>query len=508
MLAGGLLKRDGIGGALVGAGVGIIAGALLRRPIFGGMAGFIVGGIGGYYAGAEEGIVAGILSGTILGGSVGWYYGKWAEEYIKDVNNELSAATLVMKRNKVEVLKKFKTVSETVKVVGPYHSDPKFIMREYRYVRNRLTDINYDNDDPESMLDATIAYEDVLAELERLEHEMDPYTASMSWSLDTAKYGDVDEIGGKYGRYGAGDGDDDDLLSPIEPSSDYRGKLKPIEISPVPENVEETLSFLDVNGQIHSGDYANIYTTGSDDGVSHAVKVPRLKKGKERDIATMAEFMYSTKLWGDLEHENIVKIHGSDTRPVPFISMERMDGGHLGSLMGEDGMSVNESVHIILKILLGLSYAHEKAVFHRNISPGNILLTSEGEVKITDWGWDRFLEIAHQNDFLKRRIQRGYCTPEHVKPAKFGKLDARTDVYMAGIIFYEMLTGTNPFTAEDENKAVESIIETVPTPPSKLNPSVPRRLDFVVMKALEKEKDDRWNDAGEMRESLLDLMGG
>ncbi len=513
-LAVGLLVRGRIGAGLVGIGAGLMAGALLRSAIPGGTAGFMLGGAGGYFVGLEEGLVLGALLGGILGSGIAYFFGEWATDIRKKIDVDIEVTQAVMERNRTETLQRFRNVHDTLKAIGPYHADPEFIVKEYRYVKNRLRDIKFDRHDPRTMRDAMVSYEDVLAELDRLEHEMEPYTASISWAIDPKRYGGgfsenglttIEGYGPVKKGKGVNEGEDEDVKKPLIPSAKYGKGLKVVEGTPVPEELRKRLGFLGVESQLHDGEYANVYVTRTEDGQERVVKIPRIKMGMERDLPTMAEFMYCAKLWGDLEHENIVKIFDNDTRPVPYISMEKMGGGILGNLIREDGLVPGEAVHIMLEVLKGLSYAHTKGVRHLNISPNNILLTAGGTIKITDWGWDRFLAIAHRENFLIRRKRSGYCAPEHLKPGKYGKPDARTDVFLAGILLYELITGLNPFKDEDEEKAEEKILELVSVPPSGLNGDVPKRLDFIVMKALEKEMDDRWNNAEEMREAIVRL---
>jgi len=148
------------------------------------------------------------------------------------------------------------------------------------------------------------------------------------------------------------------------------------------------------------------------------------------------------------------------------------------------------------------------ASVHRDIKPENILFTKDGTPKISDWGIGKFMASEGATKSMGTQGTLLYSAPEQISKKKFGKVDWSTDVFQLGIIFYEMLTGENPFYDEDSAGIVGKVLYEDVAPPSELNPDVPRELDDYVMKALEKQKEDRWSSAEVMYHEFKKLVSG
>jgi len=132
------------------------------------------------------------------------------------------------------------------------------------------------------------------------------------------------------------------------------------------------------------------------------------------------------------------------------------------------------------------------ATIHRDLKPENILFTSNGEAKITDWGIGKLLSSTEMTKTIGIKGTLYYCAPEQFDKKKYGTVDWKTDIFQIGIVFYEMLTGVNPFAGEAMAEVVGKVLTHEVEPPSSLNNDVPPELDEIVMGALEKEKSDRW----------------
>ena len=161
----------------------------------------------------------------------------------------------------------------------------------------------------------------------------------------------------------------------------------------------------------------------------------------------------------------------------------------------------------MLQLLKGVSYAHKKAAVHRGIKPNNIMFDREGNPKISDWGWEKFMAKTNPTRRKKKSEILAYRAPEQVDPKRFGKSNITTDIFQLGTIFYEMLTGQNPFFSEEPHEITKKITDLEPKPPSKLNDDIPPELDFIVMRAVEKHREDRWESVEEMYRKLRENIG-
>lgn len=190
--------------------------------------------------------------------------------------------------------------------------------------------------------------------------------------------------------------------------------------------------------------------------------------------------------------------------------MEFMDGGNLRQYAEARVLSMYDAINLFLKICTGLHYIHNHrledgrfhSIIHRDIKPENILLSQEGALKVADFG----LSIA-EHFWTLRNVKSKAGTPLYMSPEQIrGKpLDIRTDIYSLGLVIYELLTGQLPYKARNKDEYLKMAIshKIKPAPPSYVNEKIPRQLDEVTMRALEKEPSDRYQTVAEM---ILDLQ--
>jgi serine/threonine protein kinase len=164
-----------------------------------------------------------------------------------------------------------------------------------------------------------------------------------------------------------------------------------------------------------------------------------------------------------------------------------------------------EALSIVGDVADGLAYAHDKGVIHRDIKPHNILLTRDGVAKISDWGLGKIMSDARETSIVGFSLT--YAAPEQIAPKRFGTPDARTDLYQLGVVLYELLTGTPPFTAESLGEFSEAIINEEHRPPSAFDPAL-APYDEVVARCLAKHPEDRYASAKELLEEILRLRAG
>ncbi len=221
-----------------------------------------------------------------------------------------------------------------------------------------------------------------------------------------------------------------------------------------------------------------------------AIKIPHNQK--EEFTTLIAE----PKLLASLDHPNIVQILTVDrAENIFFMVMEYVDGKNLAQLLKEKTLTYKEGVDIIIQILSGLQYAHEKNVIHRDLKPGNILLTSDRKAKITDFG-TAFIQEGQDNAGMGGTLY--YMAKEQV----LGHSTPASDLYSVGVILYEMVTGKLPFSEGAPMEILNKILNNEPPAPHQLNPGISRELEAVILKAMQKEQSKRYQSADEMKRDL------
>jgi serine/threonine-protein kinase len=226
------------------------------------------------------------------------------------------------------------------------------------------------------------------------------------------------------------------------------------------------------------------------------------------DPQEMAEyegrFYQEAKAAGSLNHPNIVTIYDvGKSGHLAYMAMEFLQGEELRSLLATgQPLPVERAVEIAAQVAEGLAYAHQNGVVHRDVKPANVMLSTTGRVKITDFGIARMrsAEVRTQTGIVLGSPR--YMSPEQVAGKR---AEPRSDIFSLGVILHEMLTGRPPFTGEDVTSVMFQIMNLVPPPPSSINPRVPEVLDFIVAKAIAKPLDDRYASAEELAKDLREV---
>lgn len=202
-----------------------------------------------------------------------------------------------------------------------------------------------------------------------------------------------------------------------------------------------------------------------------------------------------------LSHPNIVKIYDVCLGDrLQYIVMELVDGITLKEYIEQQKvLGRRESLHFLSQLLSALAHAHEKGIVHRDIKPQNILLTTNGSIKVTDFGIARFSRTTADTLTEKAIGSVHYISPEQ---AKGDNVDGRADLYSTGIILYEMLTGKLPFEADTAVKIVLMQMNDLPKPPCEVNPDIPVGLGEIILKAIQKEPKFRYQSAAQMQAAV------
>lgn len=232
-----------------------------------------------------------------------------------------------------------------------------------------------------------------------------------------------------------------------------------------------------------------------------AIKTINLSLAQDEQEEYVARFYQEAKAAGRLSHPNIVTIYDvGKSGNNAFITMEFLEGRELRDIL-DDGrhLPVDQVLDLVAQVARGLAYAHENGVVHRDVKPANIMVVRDDHVKITDFGIARMATSAVRTQTGMVLGSPKYMSPEQVMGKK---IDQRSDVFSLGVMLYEMLAGRAPFLGENINAIMYQTLNSVPPPPSTLNPAVPEMLDFIVAKALAKDLDDRYPDASEFAMDL------
>ena len=233
-----------------------------------------------------------------------------------------------------------------------------------------------------------------------------------------------------------------------------------------------------------------------------AVKILKSEFADNDDF--VRRFRNESKAIAVLSHPNIVKIYDVGfSDKIQFIVMEYIDGITLKEFMEQQGvLKWKDTVHFIIQILRALQHAHDRGIVHRDIKPQNIMLFPDGTIKVMDFGIAK-LPNAETITMTDKAIGTVYyISPEQVTG---GEIDARSDLYSLGVMMYEMATGSLPFTAETPVSVALMQVNDTPTPPREINPHIPLGLEQIILRAMEKSPDERYQSAEEMLGQLLKL---
>jgi serine/threonine protein kinase len=268
----------------------------------------------------------------------------------------------------------------------------------------------------------------------------------------------------------------------------------------------------EVRELIGSGGMADVHRA-YDQRLSRLVAIKVLRADLARDPSFQTRFRREAQAAAGLNHPSIVSVHDTGTDDhewgkVPFIVMEYVEGTTIRDVLREKKLpTVTRSLQIVRDILDALDYSHEHGIVHRDIKPGNVMITPDGEIKVMDFG------IAKALDDVDATITHAWTvvgTAQYLSPeqARGETADARSDIYATGCLLYELLVGKPPFVAETPVAVAYKHANAVLVPPSKLVSGLPPGLDNVLSHALTKDPALRYQTAALMREDIDRLLAG
>lgn len=272
-----------------------------------------------------------------------------------------------------------------------------------------------------------------------------------------------------------------------------------------------------VDEVIGHGGMAQVHR-GYDLTLGREVAIKILDPELARDTAFRTRFRMEAQAASRMSHPSIVRVFdagdpsasgASDAQAgsEPYIIMELVHGTLLKDIIAAGPLSVEDAIRYADGILEALDYSHRAGVVHRDIKPGNVMITDNGTVKVMDFGIARAVSDSSSTVAETTQIigTAAYFSPEQ---AKGESVDARTDLYSTGVVLYEMLTARQPFRGDSPVAVAYQHVSETPVPPSEVNEDLPRSLDAIVLRALAKDPYQRFPDSGSFRAALHAVTSG
>jgi len=262
--------------------------------------------------------------------------------------------------------------------------------------------------------------------------------------------------------------------------------------------------------KIGAGGMGEVYRA-HDEHLSRDVAIKVLPPGTLTDESARKHFHKEALILSQLNHPNVATIHDFDTEHgVDFLVMEYIPGITLSEKVAAGALPEKEVLRLGVQLAEGLAAAHEHGVVHRDLKPGNLRITSDGRLKILDFGlaklWHPVTATATTESLSETQTMAGtlpYMAPEQLLG---GEIDARCDLHAAGLVLYEMATGRYPFAEVERSQLIGAILKRPPRPPTVLNPNLSLKLEWIIGKCLEKEPESRYQSARELAIDLRSLL--
>ena len=264
----------------------------------------------------------------------------------------------------------------------------------------------------------------------------------------------------------------------------------------------QTLGKYQIQGLLGKGAMGVVYK-GFDPNIARPVAIKTIHASlldTEMGRELLDRFRNEAQAVGRLNHANIVSIYEFDQdKGTPYFVMEYVEGHDLKTLL-KDGRkySPEEAVHIVGAILSALDYTHKLGIVHRDIKPGNVFITHNGQIKLADFG------IARVDNAELTQMGSVLGTPSYMSPeqCKGQPVDARSDLFSTGVVLYELLVGKKPFAGDNTHAIMHSVLSEEPERPTAKNQSVPKAFDGIIKKALAKDVTHRYQTAAAFRDEL------
>jgi eukaryotic-like serine/threonine-protein kinase len=267
-----------------------------------------------------------------------------------------------------------------------------------------------------------------------------------------------------------------------------------------------TIGFYELQEKIGAGGMGEVYKA-VDTRLNRRVALKFLSESLENDRTAKRQLVKEAQAAAALEHSNICAVHGIEqTGEHHFIVMQYIEGKTLVEIIEKETIGVKEFKSLARQIVTAVAFAHSHGVIHRDLKPGNIMLTNEGHIKVLDFGLAKIIrqkqlfdgETDNKSNFSQNGLVIGtvsYMSPEQLRGEK---VDYQSDIFSVGIILYELLAKKNPFSRKSQAETIAAILSDEPPALEKLKPDFPASLLKLVEKCLQKKPDDRFQSAAEI----------
>jgi beta-lactam-binding protein with PASTA domain/tRNA A-37 threonylcarbamoyl transferase component Bud32 len=268
----------------------------------------------------------------------------------------------------------------------------------------------------------------------------------------------------------------------------------------------------EIGGVLGRGGMAEVHR-GRDLRLGREVAVKVLRNDLARDPSSQVRFRREAQAAASLNHPAIVAVYdtGEDrtaSGATPYIVMEYVEGETLRDVLRREGrLPPERAMSLTADICAALDFSHRNGIVHRDVKPGNVMITPQGTVKVMDFGIARAVSDSAATMTSTAAVigTAQYLSPEQ---ARGEGVDARSDVYSAGCLLYELATGTPPFTGDSPVAVAYQHVREDPRTPSSINPGIPPELDSILLKAMSKNPANRYQSAADMRADLLRAVAG
>ena len=278
--------------------------------------------------------------------------------------------------------------------------------------------------------------------------------------------------------------------------------------------IGQTVSHYRILGKLGAGGMGVVYEA-EDIRLGRHVAIKFIPENLAGDRKSMERFLREARAASLLNHPSICTIHEvEEHNGHPFIVMEKLDGQSLKQLIHGQSLEIEQLLDIAIQVCDALAVSHSKGIIHRDIKPANIFYTSSGQTKVLDFGLAKLIrdgrlatseETPVEDSLTGVGVIPGtalYMSPEQ---ARSDELDPRSDLFSFGVVLYEMATGKKPFAGNNVVMTLDALLHQKPPSPLKLNPALPTDLEGIIGKAMEKDRNKRYQTASEIKADLQRL---